>query len=266
MQLALKSAQQVSLRCGHITKRGYSLSAACAALPDDFEAAKARLGTLQEDPGNEKKLEIYGLFKQATVGPVGSDTPTPGMFDMVGKAKFGAWQTLGPDLSKEEAMKAYITLIDTLVGAEPAVEETSAVTGTGVPARPTLRSVAYPRSSASQSVTETTLKTIKTSLTSKGVLTVTLNRPHRGNSFNVDMWADLATVFSVINTDSAVRAVILTGNEKAFSTGMDLSVFQVRVCVYMFTFILCSLISQSLCLKLTPFSLNHSPVPLVIRI
>lgn len=30
----------------------------------EFEKAKQRLGSLKEDPGNEAKLKIYGLFKQ----------------------------------------------------------------------------------------------------------------------------------------------------------------------------------------------------------
>ncbi len=30
----------------------------------EFEDAKSRLSTLTEDPGNETKLKIYGLFKQ----------------------------------------------------------------------------------------------------------------------------------------------------------------------------------------------------------
>lgn len=30
----------------------------------DFDKAKSRLNTLQNDPGNDVKLKIYGLFKQ----------------------------------------------------------------------------------------------------------------------------------------------------------------------------------------------------------
>ena len=35
-----------------------------STLQDDFEKAKERLNTLKDDPGNETKLKIYGLFKQ----------------------------------------------------------------------------------------------------------------------------------------------------------------------------------------------------------
>lgn len=35
------------------------------------------------------QLELYGLFKQGTVGDV--DTSRPGLFDLKGKAKWDAW-------------------------------------------------------------------------------------------------------------------------------------------------------------------------------
>lgn len=58
----------------------------------EFEDAKSRLGTLQNDPGNDVKLKLYALFKQATVGPC--NTPKPGMMDFVNRAKWTAWSEL----------------------------------------------------------------------------------------------------------------------------------------------------------------------------
>lgn len=58
-----------------------------------FEAAQQKLLTLTKSPGNDAKLKLYGLFKQATVGPV--NTKRPGMTDFVGKAKWDAWNALG---------------------------------------------------------------------------------------------------------------------------------------------------------------------------
>jgi peroxisomal 3,2-trans-enoyl-CoA isomerase len=57
-----------------------------------FEEAKSRLSTLKEDPGNEIKLKLYALFKQATVGPC--NMPKPGMIDFVNRAKWTAWSDL----------------------------------------------------------------------------------------------------------------------------------------------------------------------------
>ena len=101
-----------------------------AGLQESFEAAQKKVGTLQEDPGNEIKLKLYGLFKQATNGPVTSDSKAPGMFDMVGKAKFGAWKDLG-GLKKEEAMRQYAALVNELAGSEDPVP---AATGGEAPA------------------------------------------------------------------------------------------------------------------------------------
>lgn len=65
--------------------------------------------------GNETKLKIYALFKQSTSGPV--TTKRPGMMDFVGRAKWDAWNAMG-NMSQEEAQKAYIQLVDSLVGEE----------------------------------------------------------------------------------------------------------------------------------------------------
>ncbi|XP_045898793.1 enoyl-CoA delta isomerase 2-like isoform X2 [Micropterus dolomieu] len=39
------------------------------ATVQQFEEAKSKLSALKNDPGNEVKLKIYALFKQATQGP-----------------------------------------------------------------------------------------------------------------------------------------------------------------------------------------------------
>lgn len=60
-------------------------------------------------PSNELKLEMYALFKQATTGDVSGKKP--GMMDLVGKAKYGAWEKL-KGTSSEEAMQIYIDKIE----------------------------------------------------------------------------------------------------------------------------------------------------------
>jgi enoyl-CoA hydratase len=203
-------------------------------LPREFAQAQGALKTLTEDPGNDVKLNLYGLFKQASAGDVHGDSPS--MFDMVGKAKYGAWETR-KGLSSDDAMLKYIEEVKSLMpgGALPDVvaESTAASAASGgavsvgaAPA-PTLQDIAYPRSSLAGCVVELgeTLSTIKVSQADNGVLTVTMNRPNKGNSFNLLMWHEFTQVFDAINRDSDVRCVVLTGGEKTFSTGMDLSVF-----------------------------------------
>lgn len=55
-----------------------------------------------------------------------------------------------------------------------------------------------------------------------GVLTVTLNRPDKLNSFNEAMHLDLRAAIQRAHDDAGVRAVLLTGAGRAFSAGQDL--------------------------------------------
>ncbi len=55
-----------------------------------------------------------------------------------------------------------------------------------------------------------------------GVLTVTLNRPDKLNSFNPEMHAALRAAFERAGADDSVRAVLLTGAGRGFSAGQDL--------------------------------------------
>ena len=59
-----------------------------------------------------------------------------------------------------------------------------------------------------------------------GVLTVTLARPERRNAIDGEMAAALREAFEAAADDAEVRALILTGEGKAFSAGGDLSRFE----------------------------------------
>ena len=56
---------------------------------------------------DDERLEIYALFKQATVGD--ANTPEPGMFHVKDKAKWKAWQKKA-GMPKEKAMQEYVDL------------------------------------------------------------------------------------------------------------------------------------------------------------
>uniref|UniRef100_A0A3Q3F9X3 Diazepam binding inhibitor (GABA receptor modulator, acyl-CoA binding protein) n=1 Tax=Labrus bergylta TaxID=56723 RepID=A0A3Q3F9X3_9LABR len=66
---------------------------------------------LTEKPADEEMLQVYSLFKQATVGDV--NTARPGMFDFTGKAKWDAWEKQ-KGTSQDDAMNEYIFLVDEL--------------------------------------------------------------------------------------------------------------------------------------------------------
>jgi len=56
-----------------------------------------------------------------------------------------------------------------------------------------------------------------------GVMTITLDRPDHLNAFTVTMLRELHTALDVADADDAVRAVIFTGNGRAYCAGADLS-------------------------------------------
>ncbi len=81
-------------------------------LEEQFRSASERVKALG-DQSNETLLELYALYKQATAGDASGTRP--GMFDPVGRAKFDAWSEK-KGMSPEEAMRAYVDLVDRLAG------------------------------------------------------------------------------------------------------------------------------------------------------
>jgi len=57
----------------------------------------------------------------------------------------------------------------------------------------------------------------------ENIATVTLSRPEKMNAFTGVMMRELLEAFDLIDADDAVRAVIVTGDGKAFCAGADLS-------------------------------------------
>src|SRR6476619_322542 len=57
----------------------------------------------------------------------------------------------------------------------------------------------------------------------EGVMLLTLNRPEVLNSFNAKMAEDVQRALREAADDAAVRAVLITGSGRAFSSGQDLS-------------------------------------------
>lgn len=53
------------------------------------------------------------------------------------------------------------------------------------------------------------------------IATITLNRPNDMNTFNIEMLNELASIMEMVTLDDEVRAVIITGEGRAFSAGAD---------------------------------------------
>ena len=79
----------------------------------EFAAARARVEDKANEEAfkslsNDKQLEIYSLFKQATVGDC--NIAQPGITDQKGRAKWTAWDGR-KGMSKEDAEKAYAEIV-----------------------------------------------------------------------------------------------------------------------------------------------------------
>ncbi|HEX8334478.1 MAG TPA: acyl-CoA-binding protein [Segetibacter sp.] len=77
-----------------------------------FNKAVEESKNFKEKPSNDRLLQLYSLFKQATVGDVNVEPPA-NPFDFVAKAKYEAWAALKGKSSKD-AQQEYISLVEKL--------------------------------------------------------------------------------------------------------------------------------------------------------
>ena len=59
--------------------------------------------------------------------------------------------------------------------------------------------------------------------TAHRVATITMNRPERLNALSPQLWAEIDQGLAAADADPEVRSVVLTGNGRAFSAGIDMS-------------------------------------------
>ncbi|KAK8399886.1 hypothetical protein O3P69_002938 [Scylla paramamosain] len=82
------------------------------SLEEKFNEAAENVKKLKTQPNDEELKELYGLYKQVTVGDI--NTERPGMLDFKGKAKWDAWNSR-KGMTKEAAMEAYVAKADQLI-------------------------------------------------------------------------------------------------------------------------------------------------------
>ncbi|XP_012311395.1 acyl-CoA-binding domain-containing protein 7 [Aotus nancymaae] len=82
------------------------------ALQAEFDKAAEEVRKLKARPDDGELKDLYGLYKQATIGDINIECP--GMLDLKGKAKWEAWN-LQKGLSTEDAMRAYISKAKELI-------------------------------------------------------------------------------------------------------------------------------------------------------
>ncbi|KAI8513568.1 Acyl-CoA binding domain containing 5 [Branchiostoma belcheri] len=95
-----------------------------AATQARFDAAVKVIQSLPKNgsitPSHETMLTFYAYYKQATIGPC--DISRPGFWDVVGRAKWEAWNRLG-NMPKEEAMDNYVDTLKKIIEALPQDKE-----------------------------------------------------------------------------------------------------------------------------------------------
>ena len=83
-------------------------------MSDVFDEAVAFVNT-RKGLTEAVQLELYALFKLATVGTAAAKGKQPGWLDFVGQAKFKAWDALG-DLGQDEARAKYVDVVSRVFG------------------------------------------------------------------------------------------------------------------------------------------------------
>ncbi|XP_062952609.1 enoyl-CoA delta isomerase 2 isoform X3 [Cynocephalus volans] len=164
----------------------------------DFENAMNQVKLLKKDPGNEVKLKLYALYKQATEGPC--NLPKPGVFDLINKAKWDAWNALG-SLPKETARQNYVDLVSSL---SPPSESSSQV-----------EPGAYRKPPGYETLVVTS---------EDGITKIMLNRPTKKNAISSQMYQEIMLALKAASKDDSAITV-LTGNGDYYSSGNDLSNF-----------------------------------------
>lgn len=80
-------------------------------LEQEFQRAVNYVNKLSYTPDKDVLGDLYGYYKQATVG--NNETEKPSWYDMKGTAKWHAWMKMY-DMPKYIAMNKYIALAKTL--------------------------------------------------------------------------------------------------------------------------------------------------------
>ncbi|KFM72020.1 Enoyl-CoA delta isomerase 2, mitochondrial, partial [Stegodyphus mimosarum] len=167
-----------------------------SSLTNNFQDAVKKLKNLKEDPGNDVKLNLYALYKQATEGSC--TVPKPSVFDLVGKAKWDAWNSLA-SMSKDEAKNKYVALVNQLLLQSG---DESNVNGYGGKGK--YEGINY---SESKVITE-----------------IIFDRPSKKNAITVQMYKDIISALKQAS-ENETAVTILTGQGDYFSSGNDLSNF-----------------------------------------
>ncbi|CAN8025813.1 unnamed protein product, partial [Ixodes persulcatus] len=171
-----------------------------ASPSEKFNQAVKDLNNVPQEPSNDVKLQLYALFKQATVGKC--NVAKPGTFDFVGKAKWEAWNKLR-DMSQDDAQNEYAAIVTKLTGKKASVpaqsQEAAAVASSGV---------------------EGLVTTVQ-----DGAFIIRFNRPSKRNSITLEIFEEVIKLLKDARQRDDVKFLVLTGTGEVFSSGLNLGHF-----------------------------------------
>ncbi|CAD5214895.1 unnamed protein product [Bursaphelenchus xylophilus] len=186
-------ATKISQILGRIPRGNFNMVRGLAT-EAEFESAQKKLNSLTTDVGNDVKLKVYGLFKQATTGDASGDRPSA--INFVARAKYDAWNEY-KGLSKEEARGKYVALVNELASAEPAAPE-----------------VVEPGQVAG-------LKTGPDG----SVYNIKLNRPDKFNAITTEMYTGIREALKASDQDKNTKITVISANGPYYCAGNDLKSF-----------------------------------------
>ncbi len=67
------------------------------------------------------------------------------------------------------------------------------------------------------------MKEILVDRSDRGVVTLTINRPHRKNAVKFEMWEELRRIFQEVSQSTSDRVLVITGEGQGFCAGADLA-------------------------------------------
>uniref|UniRef100_A0A131XYW1 Putative enoyl-coa hydratase/isomerase n=1 Tax=Ixodes ricinus TaxID=34613 RepID=A0A131XYW1_IXORI len=196
LSLSRRALWNPSVRRASAALRPFS----AASPAEKFNQAVKDLNNVPEEPSNDVKLQLYALFKQATVGKC--NVAKPGTFDFVGKAKWDAWNKLG-EMSQDDAQKEYASIVTKLAGEKASGPAQSQEAAAG----------------ASSGV-EGLVTTFQ-----DGAFTIRFNRPSKRNSITLEMYEEVIKLLKDAGQRDDVKFLVLTGTGEFFSSGNDLGNF-----------------------------------------
>lgn len=82
------------------------------SIQEKFKSASQNVKTLKNKPSNEVLLQLYGLYKQSTIGNI--NIPQPWAVQIEKRAKWDSWK-LFEHMEKGVAMSKYVEIVENLL-------------------------------------------------------------------------------------------------------------------------------------------------------